>query len=277
MEWFTRDVYITVDLSQWMFTQDYCATLHARKISDTTDCCHWLLSHFLTHLAPAVTSPSRQAHAARRRRRVSSKPSGLRLAVVVNGPVASDDGTSSVRHALIHGEHRIVVLLVDLELSPSAEEVVVGPASQIDDCSVVLIERAAEEDGLQEALLADLAVLLEPGHEALALSAGAVALEDDHELDGAVEALDSLSFWDGSERAVVGGVDLGLLEGGCKGLFHLGPGGGEGRRASVIAGASLVLAHDVPSVVPLAVGREGGTQDTDVASHCRAGGGCGDG
>lgn len=108
-----------------------------------------------------MSSPSRQAQATRRRRRVSSKPSELRLAVVVNGPVASDDGTSSVGHALIHGEHRVVVLLVDLELSPSAEEVVVGLASQVYDCGVVLVERAAKEDGLQEALLADLAVLLE--------------------------------------------------------------------------------------------------------------------
>lgn len=245
------EVYITVEVSQWMFIQDYCATVHTRVIFDTIDCCHQLLSYSLTSLAPAVSSPSRLTHAVRRRRRVSSKPSEFRLAVVVNSPVASDDGTSSVGHALIHGEHRIIVLVVSLELSPSAEEVVVGLASQIDDCGVVLVERTAEEDGLQEALVADLAALFEPCHQALALGVGAVTFEDVHKLDGVVEALDSLHLRDGSERALVTGVDLGLLEGRGEVLFHLGPSGGERRRAGVVAGASIVLAYDVPSVVPL--------------------------
>lgn len=199
------------------------------------------------------------------------------LAVRIDSPVTGDDGTSSVGRALAHGEHRIVVLVADLELRPSGVEVVPGLAGEIDDSVLRLIEGVAEEDGLQEILVSDEVVLGEPDHDGLALGARAVAFEDDHELDGVVEALDGLGGGIGGERTLVGGVDLGLLEDRGEGLLHLGPGGSERWRASVVAHGPVVLAHDVPGVVPLAVGGKRGMKETDLASHWRASGGCGGG
>lgn len=92
-----------------------------------------------------------------------------------------------------------------------------------------------------------------------------------------VVALDGLCGGVGGERALVGGVDLGLLEDWGDVFLYLGPGGGERWRASVVAGGPVVLAHDVPGVVPLAVGDECSAQDTDVMSLWGAGSGCGGG
>lgn len=83
------------------------------------------------------------------------------LAVRIDSPIASDDGTSSVGHTLAHGEHRIVVLFPDLELSPSGVKVVPGPPGEIDDPVLGLVEDVAEKDGLQEVLIPDEVVLRE--------------------------------------------------------------------------------------------------------------------
>lgn len=71
-------------------------------------------------------------------------------------------------------------------------------------------------------------------------------------------ALDGLCDGVGGERALVGGVDLGLLEDWGAVLLHLGPGGGERWRAGVVADGPVVLAPDDPGVVPLAVGGKRG-------------------
>ena len=74
------------------------------------------------------------------------------LAVRIQSPVPSDDGTCSVRQDLAHGKHLIVVLLADLKLSPGREEVAPGPSGQLGDCDLRLAERVAEEDGPLELL-----------------------------------------------------------------------------------------------------------------------------
>jgi hypothetical protein len=58
-----------------------------------------------------------------------------------------------VGETFVHGKDRIVVLVADLELGPSGEEVVPGQTSQISDRVMTLVEGKAEEDGLAEVLV----------------------------------------------------------------------------------------------------------------------------
>lgn len=92
------------------------------------------------------------------------------LAVGVQSPVPSDDGTSSVPQALAHGEYRIFVLLADLELSPCGEEVGSNASGQLGDGGARLGEHVAEEEGTLKLLgsAADL-VLSEPEDQGLAV------------------------------------------------------------------------------------------------------------
>jgi hypothetical protein len=209
-------------------------------------------------LTPGVTSLPGKTHATRGLCRVVTLPLQLLQGVRIDGPVLRDDRTSRVGQALLHGEHRVVELLANLELSPSVVEVVVSFGGQVHDYVVPGVEGVAEEDGFLEVLGRDASLVApEPGDQLLAVGVGAVAFVDGDELDGVVEALDGFGGGVGGERAVGG-------------RGNLGPGGGEGRRAGIVAGASVVLAHDVPSVVPFGVGHESGAQDADVARGLRA-------